>query len=90
VVLKIQCTLQEVEQQYQFVEWVDPEWPSRAGESFKKLWQEMKQTRRVVDQAHDALQEAMLYTEQMVNAKLTLEAEVQNTKRVARHVCQAY
>jgi hypothetical protein len=90
VVLKIQCTLQEVEQQCQFVVWVDPEWPSRAGESFKKLWQETKQTRRVVDQAHDALQEAMLYTEQMVNAKLTLEAEVQNTKRVACRVCQAY
>jgi hypothetical protein len=32
----------------------------------------------------------MLYTEQMVNAKLTLEAEVQNTKHVARRVCQAY
>lgn len=32
----------------------------------------------------------MLYTEQMLNAKLALETEVQNTRRLARRVCLAY
>ena len=68
--------LQELEQQCQFVQWIDDEWPSRVGESFKALWKEMKYARRAVDRAHDALEDAMLYTEQMLNARQTMEEEV--------------
>lgn len=76
--------------QCQFVEWVDAERPNRAAESFKKLWLELKETRRAEQRATEALHGAVLYTEQMLNAKLTLEEEVHSTKRVARRVCQAY
>lgn len=32
----------------------------------------------------------MMYTEQMLNAKLTMEEEVRNTKRLAHRVCLDY
>jgi len=82
--------LQELEQQCQFVQWIDDEWPSHVGESFKALWKEMKYARRAVDRAHDALEDAMLYTEQMLNARQTMEEEVRHIKRIARRVVLAY
>ena len=72
------------------MQWIDDEWPSRVGESFKMLWKEMKQARRAVDRSHDALEDAMMYTEQMLNAKQTMEEEVRQTKRLARCVVLAY
>jgi hypothetical protein len=36
----------------------------------------MKQARHAVDRAHDALEDAMMYTEQMLNAKQTMEEEM--------------
>ena len=35
--LKYSCTLQDLEQQCQFVQWIDDEWPSRVGDSFTML-----------------------------------------------------
>ena len=72
------------------MQWIDDEWPSRVEESFKILWKEMKQAGHAVDWAHDALEDAMMYTEQMLNAKQTMEEEVRQTKRLARRVVLAY
>lgn len=69
---------------------MDDEWPRRAANSFKKLWVELKATRRAEELAKDALHEAMVITDQAMNAKFAMQAEVQNVKRVARRVCLAY
>jgi hypothetical protein len=56
----------------------------------KKLWKELKTTRRCEATANEALIDALHYNDIANNARVELQEEVNRTKRVAKSVCKEY
>jgi hypothetical protein len=71
------------------MEWIDEPWPERLQDSLKKLWREVRMTKRYGDTTSEALAEALRTTEIAVDDRNKLQEEVDRTTRVAERVFEA-
>jgi peptidoglycan hydrolase CwlO-like protein len=69
---------------------MDEPWLERVQETLKKLWKELKTTKRSAARAKQALQDAMETGDASTLARVALQEEVTRTKRVAQQVVATY
>jgi hypothetical protein len=67
---------QDEGEQCQFIEWQDEPWPKCLQDSLKKLWKELKTTRRCEATANEALIEALSCNDIANNARVELQEEL--------------
>jgi len=67
-----------------FTEWLDAPWPNRAQQTLKNLWKELKATKRSEARATQALHDSLEASDVATLARVALQEEVKETKRVAQ------
>ncbi|WVZ83006.1 LOW QUALITY PROTEIN: hypothetical protein U9M48_030197 [Paspalum notatum var. saurae] len=80
----------DVEEQCQFMEWVEDPWLERVQCCLKELWMELKATRRCEATANTFLIEALQIKEVATEANANLVKKVNRTKKLAHQVCAHY
>lgn len=84
------CPDEEEAHQCEFLDWMDGQWPERAQETLKKLWKELKVTRRSEARATQALHDDLENSDVATLARVALQEEVRRTKRVAHRLYGSY
>ncbi|KAL6605755.1 hypothetical protein ACP70R_041408 [Stipagrostis hirtigluma subsp. patula] len=81
------CSLEEDEDQCNFVQWCDEEWPERAQRYLVELWKVIRCFQRMEEEARRDLRAAVQQKEEELRRNAE---EVEEAKTVARNACLFY
>jgi hypothetical protein len=84
------CLLQNEAEQCQFIEWIDEAWPKPLQDSLKKLWRELRLTRRSSETSNEVLIDALRCNDVANADRVKLLDDLNRTKALADRVIASY